>query len=86
MHFAPNCIGMTKYRTVRYMGCVAVRWKTEVIEGFFGETGGKQTACTLEVDIKIDCQEITLELNYSTVLGYGKCRAIVNRVINRRVA
>jgi hypothetical protein len=58
---------MTKYRTVRYMGCVAVRWKAEFIEGFVGETGGKQSACTHEVYIKIDCQEITLELKYSTV-------------------
>jgi len=53
---------------------------------FVGETGGKQTGCTLAVDIEIDCQEITLELNYSSVLGYGQWRAVVNRVMNRRVA
>jgi len=32
------------------------------IEGFFGETGGKQTDCRREDDIKIDRQGIILNV------------------------
>jgi hypothetical protein len=29
VHYAPKCIGMIKCGTVRYMGCVAIRWRAE---------------------------------------------------------